>query len=1596
MKEFLLIFFILCFFTPSVLGDGICPEHCECDEFLNCTACDRGYYDTKSDCENDCLECPGQECFEEDGNCTDVDTECLDSKTYGINCKEPCTSLGEGNCELCDRKGKQCLECKNNITWGERCDDKCNENCPQGKCRIEDGKCMINDEYCGNRHFHGDYCNETCYDHCLECLKDSGDCTKCEMPFYSSNCSLECKFCPEEECHMDGICTNENSNCINDTRKGPKCNQTCSEDASEFCEKCNRDGTCTVCHENKYWDKCNKSCNDHCPDDFCEPDGKCNNKVDNCYNNLTYEEYCLKPCNESHINCSTCDRQGNCLSCLGNKTHGSSCDLSCENCPDGLCDFDGICLNQTADCLDSLYTGQRCDKKCSEINESCYTCNRNETCLSCTSKGFYGDKCNETCLCPQGECEIDGTCIHYDENETCLNDGLYGQKCDKKCDEERPYCKSCNIFGKCLNCSDESHFGYNCSEVCDKCPEQKCYINGTCINQDDICADPHFYDVNCTTPCNGTNIHCNTCLRNGICDSCSPDNYWGPDCDKSCEFCPGEQCDVNGTCLDNTTDCVNQTKFGDKCDIPCNNISSHCKLCRRNKTCLECNETNYYGENCTDTCNNCPNHEELGFCDINGICHNKTGLCIDPTMTGDNCSVLCKDIHENCLTCNRSEICLECINRTKFGGECETPCDKCPINGTEPYGFCNIDGICDNKTGLCTNNSYTGETCSELCSDIHENCFTCDREAICSECITKTRFGNYCNSSCDNCPGNPGFCSIDGICDNLTALCDDDTYTGENCSVSCSSIYPNCFRCDRDYECSECTNYKIFGPTCNSTCETCPGGECYVNGTCIDQTSDCDDPHYYGEDCLVPCYKEHDNCDQCHRNSICFECIDKSYYGENCEEDCRNCPGESGGPGICYNDGVCVDQNTKCNDDSLTGEKCDEKCMDLYDKNCKRCDRKRICLECDNRTYYGNECRDKCFNCPGNPGYCNISGICDNQDDLCDDPSFTGEKCNKPCTDIDKNCDKCDREEKCYECKDTTKYGDKCQDDCSNCPNDHGDSGCHNNGTCKDLTSLCIDDTKYGPGCNVTCKNISNNCQRCNRNETCTECTESKFHGDKCLEGCYGCSEKGCNIKGYCREFECQDDAYGLGCDQKCECFSNSYDGTCGKFRGQCANCKFGYFGKNCSSRCSYKCQTELCCLFKEYTNEEKTKLMIKTNYKTIDIKINNQNYKFEIDYNYGFPLTIFNTESKIPEKECEGYKIKRIPIEKEKLRDHFIEEFTNYNISSYLYSEQVITVNGTDIITDIAIADTVKCLSKDGNGINEEISGVIGLGFFNSISNAFFVNKSLENYNLNILSFNYNEEEDEVELLFGNLFDEQINYIERLTSCKVILDSDRDIQGKKMTCELDGIKSSKYSEAFKLKNAYITFSLGENSSLILGNDKNYTEYLRRAFFNEDELNIINDPNNPDIQYILYPNNKINKLYDFGFVFNNFSYSYSPDTFFLNTSSDPNDETNALFLIKINKNSNRTEFVIGKEFFRDIKFTINNEEAQIYFYAQNAEYCATFTDIITDSLFNLKLNARETAAVCLAIIIAINLIAFMIYYFVKRRKMKSSDYVRIE
>ena len=767
-----------------------------------------------------------------------------------------------------------------------------------------------------------------------------------------------------------------------------------------------------------------------------------------------------------------------------------------------------------------------------------------------------------------------------------------------------------------------------------------------------------------------------------------------------------------------------------------------------------------------------------------------------------------------------------------------------------------------------------------------------------------------------------------------------------------------------------------------------------MNGTCKNHIDVCNDHKFTGENCSVLCSAKYENCEECDRENICNKCYEEDRYGDECNIKCENCP-----DGFCYNNGECKDDKAPCKNTSLTGKFCNKTCDSIEGKsNCLECNREYTCLKCKDESFFGINCTQKCDNCPGNE--CDVSGNCKDKKTNCNNDIYTGENCSVLCNEtINENCERCDREGNCLECSDKKKFGNKCDILCSNCPDKKGGQGnCDINGRCEDQDTICIDDSYYGEYCNISCFDISPHCKKCNREEKCTSCTDLKHRGDKCDQGCAECGPEGCNIKGYCKEFRCVNASYGLGCDQKCKCGSNSDDETCGKFRGQCSSCKFGYFGKQCNTSCNYKCQTELCCLFKEHKSDNMTILKVTTSYKTIQIKIWGKTYDFEIDYNYGYPLTIFNNETKCIDCKPEIKEhIKPIDRKIVSSAEEVSERFTNWDISCYLYinDPQDITIGDVTITTDVAIAFKVKYLSTEE--MKKNITGVIGLGFFNSISNAIFTSSSLVDYQLNILSFNYIKEGDQIEMLFGDLFEEQRDYVERLTSCKVILDGKSDIQEKKMTCQLDGIKVSKYSEAFKLNNSFITFSLGESSSLILGNNSNYLEYLKSAFFNNDNnYEIKEDKINKGLHYILYPSDKINKLPDIGFVFNYYSYSYPPDTFFVDNTNSNDAEGKKQFLIKINNNTDRTEFVIGKEFFNDTKFTINNEEAQIYFYAPNAQYCDKFTDEINDSLFNIKLNARETSAVCLSILVFIYLVAFTIYFFVKRKKMKSGDYIRIE
>ena len=589
-----------------------------------------------------------------------------------------------------------------------------------------------------------------------------------------------------------------------------------------------------------------------------------------------------------------------------------------------------------------------------------------------------------------------------------------------------------------------------------------------------------------------------------------------------------------------------------------------------------------------------------------------------------------------------------------------------------------------------------------------------------------------------------------------------------------------------------------------------------------------------------------------------------------------------------------------------------------------------LCNEVCNSNCEGHKCRDSdgyCFNCIDHTFYGNYCNISVGEDG----------------TEL-QNCEKAEQDgETCTVCKHNIYFGQKCENECS--------EGCES----KDNDTL-----------KSTCK-INGKC-------TCLK----NYYGFSCNQSCFGCGEYGCDDQGYCNEFKCVDGKYGLKCVDVCDCESNSNSLACGKFSGECLKCKFGYFGTNCQKHCNYKCQTGLCCIFKE--EHLAPRLNFKTNYKYLDIKINNVTYKIEIDYNYGYPLTLFNTRSL---GKCEKL-INSTNIGKNIGEDGpvFIKNFTNYEINGELYKNCTFSINDKTISNiDVVLAEEVNC-KESFEGVRG-VYGVIGLGFFNSVSNALFQNSHNEQ---NILFYSI-DEKDNVQLMFGSMPTEQSDYIEKLTSCQVVFKNNTDIQGKTMTCKLDGIKSSKHSYGLRLNDANITFSLGQKSSFVLKNESNYKNFLKNQYFTEKVEEKIDEKTQNT--YFLYPANKINKLPNFGFVFNNFYYSYEPNLFFEKNAENGKKR----FLIEFSKDYSAA--VLGKEFLQDIKYTINNEEARIYFYAKNAELCEKLVDK-SSGTFRIQLEAREIAAIFLSVVIFINIVAFVIYYFLKKKKMNSNDYIRID
>ena len=62
---------------------------------------------------------------------------------------------------------------------------------------------------------------------------------------------------------------------------------------------------------------------------------------------------------------------------------------------------------------------------------------------------------------------------------------------------------------------------------------------------------------------------------------------------------------MNGTCIDSSSNCLNDETYGAKCELNCTNIGN-CLKCNRNETCIVCVNQTLYGDKCELSCSNCP------------------------------------------------------------------------------------------------------------------------------------------------------------------------------------------------------------------------------------------------------------------------------------------------------------------------------------------------------------------------------------------------------------------------------------------------------------------------------------------------------------------------------------------------------------------------------------------------------------------------------------------------------------------------------------------------------------------------------------------------------------------------------------------------------------------------------------------------------------------------------------------------------------------------------------------------------------------------------------------------------------------------------
>jgi hypothetical protein len=322
------------------------------------------------------------------------------------------------------------------------------------------------------------------------------------------------------------------------------------------------------------------------------------------------------------------------------------------NCPTGCCDTGGVCWPGSAAAA------------CGVDGTVCQTCSAGAQCShgQCV---FLGDAavCNPQ-TCPNGCCDLSGTCMPGLAPTHC---GLGGV-----------YCQNCSLLDQQV-CSDGQCVaelgGGGCAQTC---PLGCCDALGQC--------HPGSSDTMCGA------ASCQDCTTTG--EQCSSQSCGPPPDGGACnvETCPSGCCDQFGNCLQGITSTV------------CGSLGIFCQ------NCLLANQLCSTQQQCTsalpDGGNPCNAFTCHGCCDSSGTCHNSfadtncgvgAGPCIDCLALGDQCASGQCVAPDGGLLCSQS--CAGCCDATGNcrpgfdGAECGekgAACQDCTV--IDPQSVCDLNG----------------------------------------------------------------------------------------------------------------------------------------------------------------------------------------------------------------------------------------------------------------------------------------------------------------------------------------------------------------------------------------------------------------------------------------------------------------------------------------------------------------------------------------------------------------------------------------------------------------------------------------------------------------------------------------------------------------------------------------------------------------------------------------------------------------------------------------------------------------------------------------------------------------------------------------